>query len=177
MLQIYTGNGKGKTTASLGAVTRAVGSGMKVLFCQFLKGQETSELKVLESIGVKIIRTDEIKTFFAFMTEIQKKDCKNTHKVCYNNILAEIKTNNYDLVILDEIFPAISLGLLDQNCLLSFSKEYSKNHELILTGRIDDLNNGISFEDFFEIADYISEINCIKHPYEKGVVARKGIEF
>ncbi|MEG2428976.1 MAG: cob(I)yrinic acid a,c-diamide adenosyltransferase [Oscillospiraceae bacterium] len=180
MLQIYTGDGKGKTTASLGCVVRAVGAGMKVLFCQFLKGTDTSEIEVLEKIGVKIIRTDEIKTFFAFMTEIQQKDCKTIHEVCYNNIMAEIKLNNYDLIVFDEVFPAISLELLDGECFFCFLKEYKKNHELILTGRIEtnlkNINNKI-IKNIIEIADYISEINCIKHPYNKGVAARKGIEF
>ncbi|MEG2814505.1 MAG: cob(I)yrinic acid a,c-diamide adenosyltransferase, partial [Oscillospiraceae bacterium] len=97
-----------------------------------------------------------------------------------NNIMAEIKLNNYDLIVFDEVFPAISLELLDGECFFCFLKEYKKNHELILTGRIEtnlkNINNNI-IKNIIEISDYISEINCIKHPYNKGVAARKGIEF
>lgn len=169
MLHIYCGDGKGKTTAALGLALRAAGNNMKVHIVQFLKGCETSELNTLKGVdNVTVSRLEKDCGFTFCMTDEEK--CEVTH--CHNELLLKAKSllNDIDILILDEFNAAYECNLLDRSLAESIIFENKDNKEIVLTGRNPD-------EKFTDKADYISEINCIKHPYQKGIDARKGIEY
>ncbi len=170
LVHIYTGDGKGKTSASLGLIMRAYGASMKILFVQFLKGQETSEIETLKKLGIKVIRTDEVLKFVPYMNEDEKIVCENSHEMCYNKASDLILWGEYDMVILDEITAAIDLSLIKLDDVIKLIKSKPRCTEIILTGRN-------AQPELIEIADYVSQINAIKHPYDKGICARKGIEY
>lgn len=167
LLHIYCGEGKGKTTAALGLALRASGTGMKVCFLQLMKGGKTSELESLKHLpNIKVIRCDRHYPFFKNMTEADKADIT----VCHNELLEEAFSGGFDMVIVDEFNSAYRYELVDRELAQKLIFDGLKSAEVILTGREP---NKI----FTDAADYISEIQCIKHPYEKGITARKGIEF
>ena len=170
LVHIYTGNGKGKTTASIGLVCRASGAGMKCLFCQFLKGRDTSELEPLRALGVDILRTEEVKKFIPQMDAFEKKECVQSHEVCYNKMKALALSGIYDLVVLDEVIAAAGYGFVPLADLCGFLRERPAGLEVVLTGR-----NAPA--ELLALADYVSEIQPVKHPFEAGIAARKGIEF
>jgi len=170
LVHIYTGDGKGKTTAAIGLLVRACGAGMRTLFCQFLKGRDTAELAPLRAMGVEVLRTEEVKKFVAFMDEAEKKACVKSHEVCYNKVKSKILSGEYGLVVLDEAMAAMRLGLLDEEDLADLIRTRPRGVELVLTGR--DAPDAI-----LSLADYVSDIRAVKHPYERGVQARRGIEY
>ena len=166
-LHIYCGDGKGKTTASLGLALRASGAGMKVCFVQLMKGGETSELNTLRLIPeITVMRCDRQYPFFKNMTEADKAAITE----CHGHLLEEAFSGNYDMIILDEFSSAYRYGLVEREKAQRLIFDGKKNAEVILTGRDPD-------KIFADEADYISEIKCVRHPYEKGVTARKGIEY
>ncbi len=165
MIQIYTGEGKGKTTASIGLAVRA-SKHFKVLFTQFIKNGESSEigvLKSLPSIDAKSfgngdwILPDSDKS-------IEKKNAHSAVKYVRGNFAG------YDVIILDEAVTAVDLGLISEDEILELLSEISENKEIIMTGR------GAT-KKMIERADLVTEMKKIKHYYEKGVKARKGIEL
>ena len=169
MLHIYCGNGKGKTTAALGLALRASGNNMKVHIVQLLKGSETSELSALKNLnGVTVRRLERDFGFTFCMTDDEKKEVTRLH----NELLLEAKrlSNEVDLLIIDEFNGAYECNLLDRELADSLILERPENLEMVITGYNPD-------EKFLKVADYISEIKCVKHPYEKGINARKGIEY
>ncbi len=171
LIHIYCGNGKGKTTAALGLAVRAAGAGKTVCIVQLLKGTKTSELESLKLLpNIIIIRLQKDFGFTFIMNEQDKKEIT----VCHNNLLISayehMKNHEFDMLIIDEFFAAYEKNLIDKELAEKLVFEKEKNCELILTGR-----NPI--EKFLAVADYVSEINAVKHPYEKGISARKGIEF
>lgn len=168
MLHIYTGNGKGKTTAAAGLAVRGAGAGFQVYFYQFLKDGSSSEAAMLRKLG--IITENSVCTKFAFaMTEKEKAELRTVQ----NNMLLKIRelitSKTADMIILDEFFGAYSENLLDRRLAESFV-EIKENCEIILTGR-----NAPDF--FLNVADYATEMKEKKHPYNKGIKARKGIEY
>ena len=172
LVHIYTGDGKGKTTAAIGLAIRASGNGLKVLMVQFLKGAETGEVAILKQLepNFKLCRREEIKAFFWNANEEQKRNLrKYTHeslKYCYNLI----STEEWDMLILDEVMGAISVGFIVTEDIVHFLKNKPDKLEVVLTGRD-------APEELVEIADYVSEITPVKHPFCRGIAARKGIEF
>lgn len=167
-IHIYTGDGKGKTTAAAGLAVRASGSGLRVLFCQFLKGRPTGEIGPLRSLGVTVIRTNEVKKFIPDMNDEEKRTCMAAQRRCFDEM--KKRAGEFDMVVLDEVFGAISTGMLDLGEVTAFCREKPEPLELVMTGREPP-------EDILALADYISEIHCLRHPYDKGVPARKGIEY
>ncbi len=149
---------------------RATGVGMNILFTQFLKGQDTSELKTLSKLGVAVVRTEEILKFVAFMNEKEKIDCKNIHEMCYNKMKRMLLSGDYDMVILDEIMATIELDLIPLEMVLDLIAQKPPHVELIMTGRN-------APPELIELADYVSDIQVVKHPYDNGIQARKGIEY
>lgn len=170
LCHIYTGNGKGKTTASVGLLVRATGAGMKTLFCQFLKGRDTGELEPLRKLGVEVLRAGEIKKFFAKMTDDEKKECVKSHEMCYNKVKQKIQSGDYGLIVLDEVMAAVRLGLVPLSDLAEVIRNRPKDLEIVLTGR--DVP-----EELAVLADYLSEIQEVRHPFAQGISARKGIEY
>lgn len=167
-VHIYTGDGKGKTTASAGLAVRAAGSGMKVLFAQFLKGMPTGETEPLKKLGITVIRTDNVKKFIPYMTGEEREDCRISQKKCFEQ--AKNLAGSLDMLVLDEVIGAVNTGMLDLNDLLVLIKNRPENLEIVMTGREPP-------KVLIELADYVSEIKSVKHPYEKGIKARKGIEY
>lgn len=168
LLHIYCGDGKGKTTAAIGLAIRACGAGMKVCFAQFMKSGSSSEWQILNKENN--IETMIAKNEFGFtwkMTEDEKAKLRDINTRTLEAIVAE-KTK-YEVLILDEIISAYQHNLVDKNLLLQLL-EARKNLEIVLTGRNP-------AEELLEQADYITEMKSIRHPYEKGIQARKGIEF
>ena len=185
MIQIYCGDGKGKTTAAVGLSVRAAGSGIPVLFVQFLKDDSSGEISVLKQIKDVTVMHAEVD--YGFVNSMTSEQLKATRKE-YESMLTGIeewlqhilflggKDENCKqsricaAVILDEILHACNYGLVSEEELYSMLKKYSARVEFVLTGR----NPSAKMK---ETADYISEIENRKHPYEQGVTARKGIEY
>lgn len=170
LVHIYCGDGKGKTTASIGLTIRALGSGLKVLFVQFLKNGSSSEVRVIESLKyVKYLAYKKLPTFSFKMTEIQKIESQKAYLEIFAEATNLCEKGRYDLVILDEVLGAINCGLFDEKLLLKWLENRPRDLEIVLTGR-----NPSEF--LIAQADYVSEITKVKHPFEKGVAARVGIE-
>ncbi|MEG6571514.1 cob(I)yrinic acid a,c-diamide adenosyltransferase [[Clostridium] cellulosi] len=168
LIHVYTGDGKGKTTAAVGLCVRAAGSGLRVLFAQFLKGRKTGEIAPLEKIGVDILRSEVVKKFIPDMTQEERAECRTAQKGIFEKARKSIP--DYDLVVLDEVFGAIATGMVDKEEVIRLIREKPEGTELVMTGRD-------APKEIIELADYVSEIGQIKHPYEKGINARKGIEY
>lgn len=170
LIHIYTGTGKGKTTAAIGLSIRFAGSGGKVLFTQFLKNDNSSELNILKQI--KNITFLPSNAYFGFThsmkTVTRKKACKH-YSVYLEKITNEILNNNYGLLVLDEVIAADNNGLIPHNKLINLLTNKPDNLEIALTGRTPS-------QDLINIADYISDIQKIKHPFDKNITARIGIE-
>ncbi len=182
MIHLYTGNGKGKTTAAIGQAIRAAGSGMRIVFAQFMKGNDTGELHILEKIPqIRILRGRQDFGFYRQMTAAERQALTEEH----NRVLEEIRDliwrKQCDMVILDEITYPVNWSLLDEKLLrdiLGKGKDQAETAgiigrtflEVILTGR-----NPAGF--LSDAADYVTEMKEIRHPYQKGVTARKGIEY
>ncbi len=184
MIQVYTGEGKGKTTAAVGLACRAVGHGMKVRMIQFLKGAMPSgELKVLESLGVNILRYSRTCKFDNIKDIRECETCRNCWIEPGNirdsdwKIITEgwqkaqdSNGENWDLLILDEIINAISYGLIDEREVLLFLENSRADLVIVLTG-------GGASSALLDKADLVSEIRMIKHHYYAGIKARRGIEY
>ena len=167
MIHIYCGDGKGKTTASVGMAVRIAAYGKKVLFAQFLKGTPTGEIEVLKKAAdITVVRCDRNYGFFNNMTDDDKKNISKIHNE--NLSYAVSNMDSFDMIILDEIFAAYNYGLVNREMVMELAEDYKG--ELVLTGREPQ-------EWFMEKADYISEIKKVKHPFDKGIGAREGIEF
>ena len=167
MIQVYTGNGKGKTTAALGLAIRAAGAGFKVFIIQFVKGRYYNELKVLKSI--KNIKIEQYGKSCFIKKKPDKKDIALA-KRGLERAREVISKRIYNLVILDEINIALNLKLLKLKDVVELIENAPKKIELILTGRY-------AHPKVLKIADLISEIKERRHYYRKGITARKGIEF
>ena len=169
MIQVYTGNGKGKTTASLGLALRAIGAGKKVLLIQFLKEGQSSEIKAIR----KYLPNFEVKIFgqkgFLTKEKLKKKDFDLAQQG-FNFAQKAIQNKTYDLVILDEINLVLNFGLLKTEDLIALIKTTPKKIELILTGRS-------ASREIINQADLVTEIKEVKHYFKKGIKARKGIEY
>lgn len=177
MIQIYCGDGKGKTTASVGLAVRAAGHDIPVIFAQFLKDDSSGEVAVLRALPKVQIR--HAVAFYGFVKNMSEKQREET-KVCYKKLMEEIKQEIFRLdssiavVILDEVLHACNYDLLEEEYLCGFLIECRKNFagelEIVLTGRNPSGR-------LLELADYVSEIQKRKHPFDKGIGARKGIEL
>ncbi len=169
LLHIYCGNGKGKTTAAIGLAVRAAGQGYQVFFCQFMKGNPTGELNILKEIPhIQILRPEKNYPFFHKMTDADKRMIAEEHNRILDYIEEHISSEEPVLVVLDEITYTIEYGLIDEEKLYKLLEK--RNAEYVITGRrpTEKLQN---------IADYITEMKEIMHPYRRGIEARKGIEY
>ncbi len=166
-IQVFTGNGRGKTSAALGTALRALGAGYNVFIAQFLKGQDSSERTALKTFGEQIV----IKSF-GQITFVKNKPSNTDMEMAQEGFAAvkeAAESGKYRMIILDEANAAVELGLLDINELLDFLKNKPENIEIIITGRN-------AHPEIIKIADLITEMKEIKHYYYQGVMARYGIE-
>jgi cob(I)alamin adenosyltransferase len=173
-VQIYWGNGKGKTTCALGTALRACGNGYSVHLIQFMKNGASTLNQQIPGEIISLAKFDNF-SFRRFGLGDWYKKGKNDleHKqnisIALNYLISCL--GKYDIIIADEILYAVQLGLLEEAKIIQLIKVKPKNQELILTG------SHIPFSNIFEIADLVSEIKKVKHPYDSGIIARKGIEF
>jgi len=169
-VQVYTGDGKGKTTAAIGLAVRCAGSGNRVFIVQFMKAMKTGELLTLEKIeNIEIFRVCETTKFSFEWTERERNQERDNARSCIDRIKEKLKTG-IDLLILDEALGAISAEVLTEDDVLGIMESRPEETEIVITGR--GLPKRIA-----EKADLITEMLPIKHYMEKGVNARKGIEF
>ena len=171
LLHIYCGDGKGKTSAAVGMAVRAAGCGMKVLVIRFLKTENSGEVEVLRSIpGITVTPCDRTFGFVFRMTEEQTQEAALYYQSRFEAAAKEAVQGQYDLLILDEILASCNYGMVRETSVVEFLKNRPEKLEVVLTGRNPS-------ETFLELADYVSEICMRRHPYEKGIPARRGIEF
>ena len=176
MLIVFTGNGKGKTTAALGQAVRALGQGKRVLMIQFIKSAVSGEHKFFDKFQSAGWRKkfQIIPAGKGFVKILGDKLPFKEHKKAAHRALElaakEIKSGKYDLIILDEINVAADLKLIKAADVLEIFKNTSTETDIILTGR------GAP-KSFIKAADLVTEMKEIKHPFKKGKLAQKGIEF
>ena len=169
LVQVYTGSGKGKTTASLGLALRACGHGWKVLMICFMKGgSDYGEVRISKKIPNFELIQSGLPTFV-------KKDAPSEEDIRlarqgFELAKKALKSKKYDLVILDEINVAVDYSLISLEDVLELVKNKPEDVELVLTGRH-------AHPRLVKIADLVSEILEIKHPYQEGIQAREGIEY
>jgi len=169
LVQVYTGDGKGKTTAAFGLALRAIGRGLKVYIVQFIKGGfDYGELYVVDKLPNVTLRAFG-RGRFVVEQPPPKEDVRLAEEALE---LAEkvIKSGEHDVVILDEVNVALHLKLISLERVLELIKSKPKHVELILTGRY-------APKEIIEVADLVTEMREIKHPYKRGYQARMGIEF
>ncbi len=172
LIIVHTGPGKGKTTAALGTAMRAAGQGLKVLMVQFIKGSwHYGELEAAKRFGENSFRIIPMGRGFV-KVGAEKPDPEDVRLVeeAWRFAAEKIQSGEYDLVILDEINYAISYKMLEVGKVIEALKRKPEMVHVILTGRN-------AHPDIVELADLVTEMREIKHPYHKGVQAQRGIEY
>ena len=167
MIHVYCGDGRGKTTAAAGLAVRMLARGKRVMLVQFLKDGKSGETEFLKKSGASVKCCDKNYGFFKNMSEADKSEITR----CHNENLKEALSlmDGLHLLILDEIFAALSYGLADMDLVKEIIENIGDT-ELVLTGRNPD-------DYFINKADYVSQTKKIKHPFDKGITAREGIEY
>ena len=171
MLHIYCGNGKGKTTAAMGLALRAAGQGWRVVIAQFLKGEQSGERLALSHVpGVRLLEVPKTVTFSFRMTEREREEAAERFLRLCSQCEALMAQGEAQLLVLDEVCAAVNTGLLPLERLLDLIGTAPEGTELVLTGRAP-------APALVRRADYVTEMRPLRHPYEKGVKARRGIEY
>ena len=166
LLHLYYGDGKGKTTAAMGLALRALGSGKRVVVLQFLKGGQSGEIPLLEQLGAKIYRGKAGQKFVFQMNDAEKAETC----ALQNANLAAAMAEPADLLVLDEAGSAWELDMVDKALLQQAVLQRPAGQECVLTAHA-------APQWMLDAADYVTEMKCLRHPYQKGVAARKGIEY
>ena len=171
MKHIYYGDGKGKTTAAIGLAVRAAGSKMKVLFVQFLKTEFSGERHLLSHTETVTLTFCPLELKFTFdMDDKEKAQAAKIFKGIFDNAVTTALTEKYDMVVLDEVFEAINAHMLSESEVYEFITNAPSSMEIVMTGHNPP-------QKFMDCADYITEFKKIKHPYDRGITGRIGIEF
>ncbi len=168
-IQIYTGDGKGKSTAAMGLIVRALGNDFKIFFGQFMKNKTYSEIKTLKSLSKEQLRLEQFGTDRKVGDPVKEKDSEAALSGI-ELVQSEMLTGEYDLIILDEFNLAAHYGLITEERVLEFLMKKPKHTELVFTGR-----NAPDW--LIDRADLVTEMKMVKHYFKQGVQARKGIEF
>ncbi|NLX47983.1 MAG: cob(I)yrinic acid a,c-diamide adenosyltransferase [Euryarchaeota archaeon] len=166
LLHVYTGDGKGKTTAALGMCARAVGHGYRALVVQFMKTGGTYGENFLRLPGLEVVPSGH--DCLVFSDKVTQADLD---KAAEGLRLAgeAMRSGKYRMVVLDEVSVAIKFRLLDVNDVVSAVNGRAEGVEAVITGRY-------APPELLEMADYISEVKAVRHPYEKGLTSRKGVD-
>ena len=171
MKHIYYGDGKGKTTPAIGLAVRAAGSKMKVLFVQFLKTEFSGERHILSHTENVTLTFCPLELKFTFdMDDKEKAQAAKIFKGIFDNAVTTALTEKYDMVVLDEVFEAINAHMLSESEVYEFITNAPSSMEIVMTGHNPP-------QKFMDCADYITEFKKIKHPYDRGITGRIGIEF
>ncbi len=171
MIHLYYGDGKGKTTAAVGLAVRAAGSKMKVMFVQFLKTDFSGERNLLYNIENVTLTTCPVELKFTFeMNEKEKQQASVLFKGIFERSARDALAERYDMIVLDEIIDAINAGMVSESDVMEFITNAPISMEIVMTGHNPS-------QKFIDIADYVTECKKIKHPYDRGITGRIGIEF
>jgi cob(I)alamin adenosyltransferase len=170
LVQVFTGDGKGKTTAALGTILRAAGHGLNIFIIFFIKGTYAyGEYSTLTKLPNVRLASFGLRQFIDKKTEINPEE-KRQAQAALAAAREAVNSGNYDLVVLDEINVALDFHLIEMEDVIDIIKKKPTHVELILTGRNAD-------DRLIEIADLVTEMVKVKHPFDKGVKARQGIEY
>ncbi len=170
MIHLYCGDGKGKTTAALGLALRAVGHGIPVLVVRFLKNDASGEVEPLKNLpGVQVVPCNKTFGFSWEMTCEQKQEAG----AYYTDLFCQgwdLACGRGGVALFDELAGAVDLGFVSQELVLEKLASSPEGLEVVITGREPS-------PEFLELADYVTQMQCLKHPYERGVKARPGVEY
>ena len=170
LIHIYCGDGKGKTTAAIGLAIRAAGAGRKVLFAQFLKDGSSSELKILRNLeNIEVLTCETRYGFYKNMNEETRERARADYSALFERVVKGV-AGEPGLLVLDEIIPACRYGFVSEERFISFLAQKPEGLEVVLTGR--DPSAAL-----LETADYVTEMHKVRHPFDRGVAARSGIEY
>ncbi|MEA5000178.1 MAG: cob(I)yrinic acid a,c-diamide adenosyltransferase [Candidatus Limiplasma sp.] len=171
MIHVYYGDGKGKSTAAIGLAVRALGQGMRVCLLQFWKGTPTGECLLLEGIqGLRILRGQNNGKSFAAMSEAERSAMLACHQTMLAQALAWVRQGELDMLVLDEVLDAILLSMVDEQALQALLQDKPTSLELVITG-----HQPVPW--VMAYADYITHMVKERHPFDRGQIARRGIEF
>lgn len=167
---VYTGDGKGKTTAALGLAIRALGYQRKILLVQFIKNSFSGELKILKRLkNLKIIRGG--KGFVGILGDkLNLEEHREAAQETLNKLSHEMKYGNWDLIVIDEILGALTGKLIKLDQVLELLKTKPEKVDLVLTGRKTP-------KEIINLADLVTEMKEIKHPFKKGILAKEWIDY
>ena len=169
MIHIYCGDGKGKTTAAMGLAARMAGRGKTVLIGQFFKDGSSGEIQALKALpGIQTIHCHTVPGLFSRMTEDQRAQAKTDYTAYLLDLLK--KGRDADLLVLDEAISALNRGIIPAEPLLSYLQAQGRTQEIVLTGRNPK-------EELLALADYVTEMVKRRHPFDRGIKARRGVEF
>jgi cob(I)alamin adenosyltransferase len=170
LVHVYCGEGKGKTTAAIGLGMRASGRGKKVLLVRFLKTNDSGELVSIAQVkGFEILDREPVKGFVDRMTDEERAHTALAERHLFETAVDRVQNGGYSLLILDEAIGAMGYGMLPVCRVLEFLSQRPSGLEVVLTGRNPP-------QELLAVADYISEIKCVRHPFQCGIAARIGIE-
>lgn len=169
LIHLYCGDGKGKTSAAVGLAVRASGAGKQVVFTQFFKDGSSSEIESLKRLpGICTIHANTVKGFYHAMTPEQREQAREDYTALFRQVTDAAR--DADLLILDEIVSACNRGVVPETLVTDFLRCKPQQLEVVLTGRAPS-------PALTELADYITEMRKLRHPFDRGIPARKGIEF
>lgn len=174
LVHIYCGDGKGKTSAAVGQAVRSAGAGLSVIFVQFLKSGDSGEISSLAHVpGIQVIACEQCFGFFWNMSEEEKNEAGKIYGALFEQVwekaVKEAEKGD-TLLVMDEVVASCRHGFIKKERLLACLAKRPERLEVVMTGRNPE-------EELLEAADYVSEIKKIKHPFDKGIPARKGIEY
>lgn len=171
LVHIYCGEGKGKTTAAVGLAVRAAGCGMKVLFARFLKNESSGELKILDEIPeIEVLHLDKSYGFYWTLSDSERDAVREMYGQLWRKILEKVSEGVYSMLVMDEFMAAYRYELIPHDEALEFLRCRPENLEVVLTGREP-------AEELLEQADYVSDIQKVRHPFDHNTGARRGIEY
>lgn len=172
LIHVYTGEGKGKSTAAFGLVVRALGHKKRVAIFSFLKDSKTryGEMEAFARLFPELIYIRFENASPLFNKSVTLEDLKRSVNESFDKALEVIKEKQIELAVFDELNICMRYGYIDTKKVLDFLKNKPDNLEIVITGRD-------AVDELIEIADYVTEMKMIKHPYNRGIKARKGIEF
>ena len=170
-VHIYEGDGKGKTTAATGLAVRHAGRGGRVLFTQFLKGNDSGEIGVLKTVpGMTVLENTREFGFTFAMNEEQRAEARAYFTEHFRDAVLQARQGNATLLVMDELIDACNAGMVDSSEVVRFLHERPDGLEVVLTGRNPS-------DDLKDCADYYTHMGKVKHPFDNGLRAREGIEW
>lgn len=171
LVHIYEGDGKGKTTAAVGLAVRCAGDGNPVIFTQFLKDNNSGEIRAMEKIpGLTVLKNTSSFGFTFQMNEQQKQEAALYYTRHFQDAVNLAKGEHAKLLVMDELLDAVNAGMVEEQEVIDFLKNRPEDMDIVITGRNPS-------EELEALSDYHSQVTKIRHPYDKGIAARKGIEY